>query len=216
MGETLSHLMDSVTAPIRDVATRMARNAAELALMGVFALIGLGFLVAALAVWLVHLWGPIIAMLAMAGLFFVVAVILYAVWASGQAADRRKAEEAAREKAARGRSSSSLLGGSWLNTAMNLWPLLSLAAKRRRQVKEERELKTLRRQAAMAGRSTTDTLAEEARTAAHQVSESARTVTRKSSETVRGSMQAVGPWAIVAVAVAGGIITSLAMRRRRR
>ena len=183
--------------------------------MGVLAVGGLGFLVAALAVWFAHLWGPLIAMLAMAGLFFVLALAIYVVWTSGQAANRRKVEEAAREKAARGRSPS-VLGGSWLNTAMNLWPLLALAAKRRRQVKEERELQALRRQAAMAGRSTTETLSEEARAAARQVAGSARTATRRSRETVRGSMQAVGPWTIVAVAVTGGILANLAMRRRRR
>lgn len=215
MGDMISNLLESVTAPLRDAASRMARSAAELALMGVLAIIGLGFLVAALAVWFVHLWGPLIAMLAMAGLFVVLALAVFAVWRSGQAADRRRAEEAARQKAARS-PSSSMLGGGWLSTAMNLWPLLALAAKRRRQVKEERELQALRRQAAMAVPGTAETLAGEARTAARQLAGSARTATSKSREAVRGSMQAVGPWAIMAVAVTGGLLANLALRRRRR
>ena len=215
MGDAFSHWLESVTVPVQDAASRMARSAAELAVTAVFGLVGLGFLLAALAIWLARLWGPLIAMVAMAGLFFVLALAVFAIWNAGQAAERRKTEQAAREKAERARSASAL-GGSWINTAMTLWPLLSMAAKRRRQVKDQRELNELRRQVARDGGPAGGSVADEADGSSRQAERSANRVTGGSRQPARGSTQAVGPWTVIAVAVTGGIIASLALRRRRR
>jgi ABC-type multidrug transport system fused ATPase/permease subunit len=211
MLDFIAPLLDSILNPIKEAVARMARSAAELAMVGLFGLLCVGFLMAALVIWLTNLVGGIYATLIMAGIFLVLAVIVLAIWMSSNAADRKKAEAAAREKEEQ-RRRKALGSPSMWRTAMNLAPLVSLVAKRTRR--SRRSARALAERKADRTEALSDRVAEDARRAALMAADTARSATQASRRALRGSMAGVGPWAIVAVAVAGGALASRIMRRR--
>lgn len=214
MLDLLAPLLDSILNPIRDAVARMARSAAELAMAGLFGLLCIGFLIAALVIWLSSLVGPLYATLIMAGVFFVLALIIMAVWMSSNAAERKKAERAAKEKAEQ-RRRQALGGPSMWRTAMSLAPLISMVAKRPKP-SARAQARAVADDTARHSEALSDRLAEDARRAGIMAADGARSATKASRRALRASMSSgVGPWAVVAVAVAGGALASRVFRRRR-
>lgn len=212
MLDLLAPLVDSILNPIRDTVARMVRSAAELALVGLFALLCVGFLMAALVIWLSIHVGPLYATLIMAGVFFVLAVIVLAIWLASNASERKRLEKAAREKAEQ-RKRQALGGPSMWRTAMSLAPLISIVAKRSRGPASSARATANR--AADEAESLSDRVQEDARRVAAKARDGARSATKASRRALRGTMNSgVGPWAVVAVAVAGGALASRLLRRR--
>jgi len=207
MMELLRPMLDSVLNPIRDMVSRMARSAAELALVGIFALLGLGFLIAALTSWLAQTYGTVTATLIMAGVSFVLAAIVFGVWYASTSADRKKREEEAKRKEEE-RLRAASRGPSSVSSFINLLGLASTfygRKKRRKQASVQRDM-----------RSTTDRLSDESRRLAIQAEQKAKAATSASRSSVRSAMDGVGPLTVVSTAALGGLLTVLMFRRRGR
>lgn len=212
MLDLLTPVLDSILNPIRETVARMARSAVELALVGLFALLCVGFLMAALVIWLSMHVGPLYATLIMAGVFFVIAVIVLAVWLASNAAERKKAELAAKAKVEQ-RKRQALGSPSLWRTAMSLAPLVSLVAKRSRSPGQP--MPAAPERAGEKAEALSDRVSEDARRAAAMAASGARSAAKASRRALRGTMNSsVGPWAVVAVAVAGGALASRMFRRR--
>jgi uncharacterized membrane protein len=206
MMELLRPLLDSALNPIREAISRMARSAAELALVGIFALLGLGFLIAALTAWLAHTYGTVTATLIMAGVSFALMIVVLVIWYASTASDRKKREEEAKRKQDE-RLRSAARGPSSISSFINLLGLASTFYGRRKRRREEK----LHRQA----RSTTQSVADESRRLAITAEEKARQATKASRSSVRSAMDGVGPWTVMSTAALGGLLTVLVFRRRK-
>ena len=207
MMELLRPMLDSALNPIRDMVSRMARSAAELALVGIFALLGLGFLIAALTSWLAQTYGTVTATLIMAGVSFVLAAIVFGVWYASTSADRKRREEEEKRKQEE-RLRAAARGPSSVSSFINLLGLASTIYGRRKRRKQA----ALHREA----RSTADRVSDESRRLAHAAEEKARQATSASRSSVRSAMDGVGPWTVVSTAAVGGLLTVLLFRRRGR
>jgi hypothetical protein len=218
-------MIDSALAPLRETLSRVVTSAVELLIAAIFALVALGFLVAALETWLSERYGPLAATLILAGAFFVLALVVFAIRMASNASARRKAEQAERERAERSRRTA---GARSLMSS--LLPLASLAFGRRSGSKAERTARdaeakaerALREVRSGASRPRRGVEAQARRTAA-LVSGGARDATRSTRAAVRDTRAAVregmgtfGPWTIIAIATVGGVVSSMALRRLRR
>lgn len=207
MMELLRPLLDSALNPVREMISRMARNAVELALVGIFALLGLGFLIAALTSWLAHTYGTVVATLVMAGASFVLALIAFGVYYASTSADRKKQEEEARRKEDEKRKAASR-GPSSVASFINLLGLASNFYGRRQRRKQQ----ALQRDA----RSTAEKVTQESHRLAVTAEDKARKATAASRSSVRHAMDGVGPWTVLSTAALGGLLTVLVFRRRGR
>jgi len=200
-------MLDSALNPIREMISRMAPNAVELALVGIFALLGLGFLIAALTSWLAQTYGTVVATLVMAGASFVLALIAFGVYYASTSADRKKQEEEAKRKAEEKLRAASR-GPSSVASFVNLLGLASTFYGRRQRRKQQ----ALHRDA----RSTTERMTDESRRLALTAEEKAKAATSASRSSVRSAMDGVGPWTVLSTAALGGLLTVLVFRRRGR
>ncbi len=214
MIELLRPYIHSVVDPIKESVSRAVTSAVELLVAGLLGLVCLGFLVAALEIWLSERYGALTATLILAGVFFVLALIVLVIRLAGDSSARAKAEKAARDRAEE-RKRSAVSTRSIVTTIANLAPLLPLVRRRR----GDDATGTARRAAARAEtgtRRTLDEIEHEAQRAAALVSDRARSATKRSRKAVREGMGTFGPWTIIAVATMGGVISSMAWRRMRR
>ncbi|MFO1151331.1 MAG: hypothetical protein U1E62_23400 [Alsobacter sp.] len=213
MIELLRPYVDGIVNPIRESISRAVTSAVELLLAGLLGLVCLGFLVAALEIWLAERYGPLAATLILAGVFFALALIVLLIRLAGDSAARSRAEKVARERAEE-RRRSAVSTRSIVTTIANLAPLLPLL-RRRRDDAPARAAEAAEQAEAGARRMVHDREAEVQRAAA-LVSDRARAATRSSRKAVREGMGTFGPWTVIAVATMGGVVTSMAWRRMRR
>jgi predicted acyltransferase len=97
--ELLRPYIQSLVDPVRESISRAVTSAVELLVAGLLGLVCLGFLVAALEIWLSERYGPLAATLILAGAFFVLALIVMVIRLASDASARTKAEKAAKERA---------------------------------------------------------------------------------------------------------------------
>jgi hypothetical protein len=208
--ELLRPYVNGIVDPIRESVSRAVTSAVELLVAGLLGLVCLGFLVAALEIWLSKRYGPLAATLILAGAFFVLALIVLVIRLASDSEARTKAEKAARERAEE-RKRSAVNTRSIVTTIANLAPLLPLLRRRRDDAPARAAAK-----AESGTRRAVDEIEAEAQRAAALVSDRARSATRSSRKAVREGMGTFGPWTIIAVATMGGVVSSMAWRRMRR
>ena len=99
MGGLFATLKDTAMRPMRTAMSNIVEDVIEFALIGILAMLAIGFGIGAIYIWLSQKYGELYAALIMAGVFLVLAIFVFVVRAISSASRRKKAERERREVA---------------------------------------------------------------------------------------------------------------------